>query len=73
MKPLEKDSGARNLAHRLFYVLCSSMVSQPSPETSYNEFHSYVAHVREVPFDLYTIEGLNLVAGLIGDPVKSDD
>ncbi|CAN7140634.1 unnamed protein product [Brassica rapa subsp. narinosa] len=31
------------------------------------------AHVRGVPFDLYTREGLSLVAGNIGDPVEADE
>ncbi|KAL0812992.1 hypothetical protein Bca101_069435 [Brassica carinata] len=31
------------------------------------------AHVRGVPFDLYSREGLSLVAGNIGDPVEADE
>ncbi|KAL0741816.1 hypothetical protein Bca4012_083329 [Brassica carinata] len=55
----------------LFYVTQWSAEVAISPPTMTSI--PLWAHVRGVPFDLYTREGLSLVAGLIGHPVEADE
>ncbi|KAJ4911284.1 hypothetical protein Rs2_05905 [Raphanus sativus] len=66
------------LEKKLWYVDTSMFyVSQwgSNPEESYPEITSIPlwAHLRGVPFDLRTKEGLSLAAGLVGEPIETDD
>ncbi|KAG2312390.1 hypothetical protein Bca52824_023947 [Brassica carinata] len=66
------------LEKRLWYVDTSMFyVSQwdSNPTVSYPEITSIPlwAHLRGVPFDLRTKEGLSHVAGLVGEPIETDD
>ncbi|KAG2248103.1 hypothetical protein Bca52824_087731 [Brassica carinata] len=66
------------LEKRLWYVDTAMFyVSQwgENPTVSYPEITSIPlwAHLRGVPFDLRTKEGLTLAAGLVGEPIETDD
>ncbi|CAN7000349.1 unnamed protein product [Brassica oleracea var. botrytis] len=66
------------LEKKLWYVDTSMFyVTQwgSSTESSYPEIKSIPlwAHLRGVPFDLRTKEGLSLAAGLVGEPIETDD
>ncbi|KAG5376540.1 hypothetical protein IGI04_041136, partial [Brassica rapa subsp. trilocularis] len=66
------------LEKKLWYVDTSMFyVSQwgENPTVSYPEITSIPlwAHLRGVPFDLRTKEGLSLAAGLVGEPIETDD
>ncbi|KAF3598900.1 hypothetical protein F2Q69_00034525 [Brassica cretica] len=66
------------LEKRLWYVDTAMFyVSQwgENPTVSYPEITSIPlwAHLRGVPFDLRTKEGLILAAGLVGEPIETDD
>ncbi|KAF2598367.1 hypothetical protein F2Q68_00009344 [Brassica cretica] len=66
------------LAKQLWYVGTSMFyVSQWGSPTA-SEIHEIVsiplwAHLSGVPFDLGTKEGLSLAAGLVGEPIETDD
>ncbi|KAL0711907.1 hypothetical protein Bca4012_018885 [Brassica carinata] len=55
----------------LFYV--AQWTAQLAIKQPTFDFIPLWAHVRGVPFDLYTQEGLSLVASLIGFPVEADE
>ncbi|KAL1202244.1 hypothetical protein V5N11_018197 [Cardamine amara subsp. amara] len=59
------------VGNSLFYVAQWSTNVATKPPTM--QSIPLWAHVRGVPFDLITDEGLSLVAGLIGHPVETDD
>ncbi|CAN7140633.1 unnamed protein product, partial [Brassica rapa subsp. narinosa] len=66
------------LEKKLWYVDTSMFyVSQwgENPTVSYPEITSIPlwVHLRGVPFDLRTKEGLSLAAGLVGEPIETDD
>ncbi|KAL0679779.1 hypothetical protein Bca4012_007760 [Brassica carinata] len=65
------DQEIWHIGSSLFYVVQWSVEVALSPPTMTSI--PLWAHVRGVPFDLYTREGLSLVAGLIGHPVEADE
>lgn len=60
-----------HIGNSLFYVAqWSASVAQKTPNMKSIPLW---AHLRDVPFDLYHQQGLSHVAGLIGDPVETDE